>query len=276
MTAIGWRDPDGRIGGEVTLPSVLRWTAAGLAVVALHAGVMWLTMNWPAPPAMPGGPPEAIMIELAPLTAAPEPTTADVAPGPQVTETPPDPIPAPQEKPPEEPKETTQPVEPPSARNLEVDIPELPENERADAVLTPPSKAPEPQPKRPAPKRAIPQTSAPSVRTQQRADRFAAPAPSAARVPSASAASWQSALAAHLNRHKRYPPGASQGAASVIFTIDQGGRVVSARLARSSGDHALDSEAVALARRASPVPAPPAGQSGNTLTIAVPIRFDRR
>lgn len=274
MTAIDWRDPDGRIGGEVTLPSALRWTAAGLAVVALHAGGVWLTMNWPAPQAMPGGPPEAIMLELAPLTAAPEPTIADIAPGPQVTETPPDPIPVPQEKPPEDAKETPPPIEPPAPRNLEAEIPKLPEMERADAVLTPP-KPPEPQPKRPASKRAAPQTSAPSVRTQQRADSFAAPAPSAARAPAASAASWQSALAAHLNRHKRFPPGGGQGVASVIFTIDRGGRVVSARLARSSGDSALDSEAVALARRASPVPAPPAGHGGDTLTISVPIRFDR-
>ena len=79
---------------------------------------------------------------------------------------------------------------------------------------------------------------------------------------------------AHLNRHKRFPPGGGRGTASVAFSIDRAGRVLSARLVRSSGDATLDQEAVALARRASPVPPPPpnVGNGGNVL-LAVPIRF---
>jgi protein TonB len=30
---IDWRDPDGRIGGEVTPHSAMRWSVAGLAVL---------------------------------------------------------------------------------------------------------------------------------------------------------------------------------------------------------------------------------------------------
>ncbi len=227
------------------------------------------------------------MIELAPLAVAPEPTLTDVAPGPQVTETLPDPTPDRPEKPPEEVRETPAPIVEETLKPIEetsaptpppqVEIPKLPEKEKAEAALTPPPKAQRQERKQPPPKRtASPRTSAPSVRAQQRANHIAAPTSSAAQVPAAAVATWRSALMAHLNRNKRYPPGATQGVASVVFTIDRGGRVVAARLARSSGDGILNAEAVALARRASPVPAPPAGMGGGTLSISVPIRFDRR
>lgn len=80
----------------------------------------------------------------------------------------------------------------------------------------------------------------------------------------------------HLNRYKRYPAGATgTGTASVAFTISRSGQVLSARLIGSSGDAALDTEAVSLARRASPVPAPPPNLGGATITLTVPIRFGR-
>ena len=79
---IDWRDPDRRIGGEVTLSSVLRWTAAGIAVAALHAGGVWLALNWPKPAEAAGEPPAAIMMELAPLAVSPQPPPQEVAPWP--------------------------------------------------------------------------------------------------------------------------------------------------------------------------------------------------
>jgi protein TonB len=51
--------------------------------------------------------------------------------------------------------------------------------------------------------------------------------------------------------------------------------VVSARLISSSGDRALDEEAVALLHRASPTPPPPAQMGGSVISLTVPIRFDR-
>ena len=66
---------------------------------------------------------------------------------------------------------------------------------------------------------------------------------------------------AHLERHKRYPPGARQrrkeGVVHVRFTIDPGGNLQTVQLARSSGHPELDDAVLALLRRASPVPAPP-------------------
>jgi protein TonB len=90
-----------------------------------------------------------------------------------------------------------------------------------------------------------------------------------------SIASWRGTLVAHLNRFKRFPPGGSTGVATVAFTIDRAGRVVGASLAGSSGDAALDAEAVSMVRRASPVPAPPAGVGGGSISLTVPVRFNR-
>ena len=65
----------------------------------------------------------------------------------------------------------------------------------------------------------------------------------------------------------------SQGVATVSFSIDGGGRVTSARLAGGSGNPAIDQEVVAMARRASPFPAPPDGKGRN---FTVPVRFNLR
>ncbi|MDC7986309.1 energy transducer TonB, partial [Rhodoplanes sp. TEM] len=107
----------------------------------------------------------------------------------------------------------------------------------------------------------------------------AAPAPGAG-SGGASLASWQGRVAAHLNRHKTYPSEArarnESGIVVLVFSIDRSGGVISASLGRSSGSAALDREATALARRASPVPAPPPGVGGSRIRLTVPIRFNVR
>lgn len=85
-------------------------------------------------------------------------------------------------------------------------------------------------------------------------------------------AKWQSRLQSHLERRKMRPSGALKagGTPKVRFVIDDAGNVVSASIAQSSGIPELDQLALASARRASPVPAPPPGASK---TITVPYRF---
>jgi TonB family protein len=82
-------------------------------------------------------------------------------------------------------------------------------------------------------------------------------------------------VAAHLQRHKRYPPTArkakSGGVATVSFTIDGTGRVTSVELAQASGVAAFDQEVVAMVRRASPFPRPPDRHSHD---FTVPVRFN--
>lgn len=112
----------------------------------------------------------------------------------------------------------------------------------------------------------------------QQSDRNAANQPAAAMgFGSITPAKWQARLMAHLERRKRYPPGArardEQGVAYVRFKIDAAGNVLSASLARSSGYADLDDEVVELVKRASPVPPPPPDVNR---TITAPIRFDIR
>jgi periplasmic protein TonB len=119
-------------------------------------------------------------------------------------------------------------------------------------------------------------TSAPPTAPAPAAAIAAAPLSSVSSAPTAALVSWKGSLLALLNRNKRYPAGAAgSGAASVAFAIDRAGLVLSVRLAASSGDRALDEEAVALVRRSSPVPAPPPEFGRSVISLTVPIRFNR-
>ena len=89
-----------------------------------------------------------------------------------------------------------------------------------------------------------------------------------------SLAAWRGKVIAHLNSRKR-EFNAADGTSTVAFSIDRSGKVTSARLLASSGNAALDQEAVAMTQRANPVPAPPADVVGSTLHLKVPIRFNR-
>ncbi|NVO17960.1 MAG: energy transducer TonB, partial [Rhodoplanes sp.] len=84
-------------------------------------------------------------------------------------------------------------------------------------------------------------------------------------------------VAAHLARFKRFPAEArthgGNGAATVRFVLDGGGRVSSVALVSGSGNPALDRESVEVVRRASPFPAPPDGRPHD---FTQPIRFNVR
>lgn len=96
--------------------------------------------------------------------------------------------------------------------------------------------------------------------------------------PSASPARWNASLAAWIRRHTRYPSAArsrrAEGSPNVTFTVDSSGRVVTARLARSSGDPDLDRAALGALQGAS-VPAPPP-ELGARVTRTAPFVFSLR
>ncbi len=91
--------------------------------------------------------------------------------------------------------------------------------------------------------------------------------------------SWRARLAAHLERHRRYPQAARasgrQGVAHLRFTIDRAGNVLDHQIVRTSGSADLDDAAIAMVRRASPVPSLPAG-APDRLSLTVPVRFEVR
>lgn len=262
---------------------------AGVCVAVIHGSIAYLALYWPRAAAAAVELPAAVMIEMAALPVAPDTPAEDVAPGPQM-EMSQAATPSVEQETPVEPEQTDVEAEPEST----IEMPPLPEHRSADPVPTASArpqqdkptemvrKPERPKPERPRPARTRPQdraaqngpaTTAPQAAPVQRASTNAAPV--AGTSSSVSPASWRSLIMALLHRHKRFPAGGSRGTATVAFTIDRAGRVLSARLARSSGDAALDQEVVALARRVSPVPPPPADLGGaGPILLAVPVRFD--
>jgi protein TonB len=110
------------------------------------------------------------------------------------------------------------------------------------------------------------------------ADKPSTPVTAAPAIPaSAIQPNWRSALLGRLQRAKRYPADArargEQGTATVTFTMDRKGNVLSISLSRSSGSAALDEEAVAMIHRAEPLPALPAEMHGDTITLTAPVAF---
>jgi TonB family protein len=112
------------------------------------------------------------------------------------------------------------------------------------------------------------------------ADHSAAPVQGADAAANAAKLTWQKALMAHLNRAKRYPAGGGRrtAEASVHFTLDRRGHVLAYSIKRSSGLPAFDEAALAMMKRADPVPPPPAVIADESLSFDVPVQFraDRR
>lgn len=105
-------------------------------------------------------------------------------------------------------------------------------------------------------------------------------APSRAAAASAGEkAAYARKLLTHVQRYKRYPQAAERagitGAARLSITIDRSGSLRGARLVSSAGSALLDKEAMEVAHRASPYPAPPPGVGNATFSFIVTLRFER-
>ncbi|MGF7153486.1 protein TonB [Novosphingobium gossypii] len=88
---------------------------------------------------------------------------------------------------------------------------------------------------------------------------------------------WHARVLARLNAVKTYPGSArarrQQGTVMVRFTVDRKGQVLGVALHRTSGFALLDREALALPKRASPLPAPPDDVPSNSIELIVPVEF---
>ena len=208
-------------------------------------------------------------------TADPEPPkpvqTAEVAP-PEVAEVKPD-----------EPSETPPEPQPPQVAALSIEPP-APEPEQAAPPERKPDVArPEPKPvppreTRPKREREVkpkPQRGDTRTRTASREPEATGPRANAAGGVgigrSQADANYPGIVRAHLARYQRANQ-TEKGRAIVTFTLDGGGRVASVSLTSSSGIAALDQEAQASVRRASPFPAPPNGRS-HSFTVPVSFAF---
>jgi protein TonB len=250
-----------------------RWSAAAAIVTTGHAVVVagYLMLVSTEPPAGAAYAP-AVIIDLAPVPVAP-PSRADLAPGPEMLEAQPLPEPT---KPVE-----TKVVEP--APKLEAP---------AEVVLPTPEPKADAKPEKPAaqalqgrPVERVDRTSpAPQTTAAPRSDRrdarvARAPSPGSTEA-SAALASWRDLLVARLQRAKRYPASAearnAQGTATLSFSVDRNGRVLSQAIAKSSGHSDLDQEVLAMIQRAQPLPPFPPGMTQSVVHLSMPIRFSLR
>jgi TonB family protein len=88
---------------------------------------------------------------------------------------------------------------------------------------------------------------------------------------------YVAALYARLERHRMQPPAARYprpaGSALVYLVIERDGTLGDHRLAASSGDRQLDQAALALIRRARPLPPLPPALGQQTLALVLPVAF---
>ncbi len=97
-----------------------------------------------------------------------------------------------------------------------------------------------------------------------------------ANLPNAEIMAFRARLQAHLARYRLYPPAAkdagNQGVVFLHFTMNRRGDVIQAWVETSSGESAIDREALDAVRRAVPLPVLPAGFP-ETLDIRLPVTF---
>lgn len=245
-----------RVGGQ----DLVRWTSCAVVAVAAHGLLAVAVLARPDEMLDPGSP--VVMVELAPIAAAPSPTPSDQPPAPQVQT----------ESEQRVQEDVEQKQKPPEEQVEETHVP--------NPEVTLPQRVPEP------PKQ---EQEAKVEQRAQDASQAAAPqgAPVTAALPAAPApghnderaavamATWERALSARLEAVKRYPAHAhgETGIAGVTFRVDRNGHVLSARITHSSGFGALDEDAIATLKRADPLPAPPSGLSDEMLTIKTAIRY---
>ncbi|KXV76788.1 energy transducer TonB [Acetobacter cerevisiae] len=244
-----------------------RWGVSLLVVLVVTGGGVGAMLRLPAavvPVSEP--PPAAIAIDLAPEPVSTPAPVSDVPPGPQQTLSTPDPAP-------EDPPKVSAPPSP--APNPPVPVPKP---EKLHKVVK--KSKPAPVLKKPVPDKTPPadQTTAPPAAEAPPALNQAAPAPGASSShASQSPTTWQGALLARLERYKRYPAEAmadhQEGVPMLHFAMDRHGHVLSARIQRGSGHTLLDQEALALVRRAEPLPSPPDSVAGDPVVLTVPIEF---
>lgn len=269
----------------------LRWTGSAIAIVAIHASLIGAGIWWYHQPNPPGVTMPAIMIDMAPATAAPETQPLDIAPGPEMQQSD-----APSEPPPEPVQQKQADEQIPPTPLMEKPVVEAPPEQKAEPTPPPqePAKiipdAPKPVPEKPKPKPIRAEVkkkpndtpAAPRTTAAPRAERIAPEASAAAAGASrAASASYNQMVASHLQRFKQFPESARTGMTGtatvrVAFTLDRGGHLLSSRLLGSSGNSALDTETLAMVRRAQPFPAFPPEKIGSTEAFNVPLRYDLR
>ncbi|MFJ2487931.1 MULTISPECIES: energy transducer TonB [unclassified Pseudomonas] len=239
-----------------TRHKLTRYSGSLAVVLGVHALAIALALNWTTRPPIEL-PPQAMMVELAPVPAPPPPAPPKVV-------TPPQP-PAPVE---------------------ELPIPKLAEAPKAEIAVQKPKPKPKPKPPKPIEKKLPdPPKEKPSEEkpadtppTPAPTEKSAAPAPGPSPAQLAAKASWQGTLLAHLAKYKKYPASAQargkEGLNRLRFVVDGEGNVLSFELVGRSGNADLDRATLEMIRRAQPLPKPPADMLTNgSIEIVAPFVY---
>ncbi|MGY3496529.1 TonB family protein [Bradyrhizobium sp. USDA 4502] len=261
-------------GDEIWLK---RWGLSVAAILAAHAAVLAVGMSWvSAPP--PGVAVPAVLVDLTPITSAPEISETDLPPGPAMQEA------------------DASPPEPAAARPVPQEIAPTPMQEKPD-VVAPPERKPQITPPQPEPAKVVPErkvepvkpkvvrrdekqpseaTPAPRTSAPSRAERQAPAASAISAGAAASAiAAYNARVRAHLLRFHSYPAGGNgqRGVVRLVFTLGRGGQVLSSHLGGSSGNPTFDARALAMVRQAQPFPAFPSEITQGSMGFSVPVAF---
>ena len=239
----------------MTRQKLTRYSASLAVVLGVHAVAVILALNWKSSPPVPL-PPMAMLVELAPVPAPPQPAPPKVVTPPQ----PPTPV-------------------------EELPLPKLAEALKPTISVPKPKPKPKPQPPKPVEKKPEPVKEKPSETPPSEAQpsnvppaKSAQPSPGPTAAQNAAKASWQGTLLAHLQKYKKYPPGAQargkEGLNRLRFVVDAEGKVLSYELVGRSGNADLDRATLEMIRRAQPLPKPPADMLNNgSIEIVAPFVY---
>ena len=258
-----------------------RWGASTVVIVALHIAAALLAMSWLRSQPEQGVILPAIMVDMSPVTSAPQSTQTDIAPGPVMQEA------------------DASPPEPVQQQAVEETIAPTPPQEKPD-VVAPPEQKLEPTPSRPEPGKIVPvekptPVKPKAVRREAKrpsevtpAPRTSAPPRAVREAPMASAmsagavasviASYNQRVRAHLMRFHQYPSGGggARGVARLSFTLSRSGQVTSSRIGGPSGVAAFDAQAMSMIRQASPFPPIPEEIKNGAMSFSIPVEFTVR
>jgi periplasmic protein TonB len=243
------------------------WIAAVVAAVALHVGCVALAFEYLQPDYDDDAVGTlAIEIGIEWSSARLEPT--ELPPGPEADASVASPAVVEQQAVAEKtelPKAVATETEDPERLVAPVEAKDVKEDSRIDTVQSVPS----------IESVASEATAAPRAETAKEAPRSVTPAPGLGDNAQRVRVTWQKELAAHLAKFKRFPADGSLRTAEIVmsFELDRMGHVVSASIVRGSGEASFDEAALAMMRRADPVPVPPPRVADDGLVFTLPVVF---
>jgi len=249
----------------LTPASRAHWIIAALAALAIHASIAVAVFHYMSDATNDLGAP-GLVIDVDLNAPPPDPTDLPVGPS----------------------AEALSPAPPVMSQKAVVEVADLPraiptETDNPDWASTLDEKKADEQDPKAAAVQAAPSnasvtseaTTLPSVDGALPSQRSATPALGTGNRAVRDRVTWEKELAAHFDKFKRYPYGRTERGAEVVvtFVLDSMGHVISTQIKKSSGDSAFDAAALAMLKRADPVPPPPPAVAEGGLAFTLPVIF---